>query len=451
MNTLAKHFSLGGLLRFAAPAVGMMLVISIYTVTDGIFIGRYAGSLALAASNIVYPALNLVFGLSIMLSSGGSALVAKTLGEGDAALARGRFTLLAVVGAALGILLAGTVFLFMEPILALLGASPELYADCRAYLSANMFFAPFVVLMIIFNAFYIADGRPVQGFFVSLTAGLVNAGLDYVFLAHFRMGIFGAGLATGISDVVAAVLGLVYFSRYSRTLAFARFSFAVRPLFQALCNGSSEMVTQLSVGITTYLFNLVTFSYAGADGVAAISVILYAEMLLTALLMGFANGVAPVFSYQFGAKGYAELLRLLRLSLGIIFLFGILSFAAANIFAVPLMKLFLPDGGRAYALALGGFGLFSWSFLLCGFNLFSATFFTALSDGRMSAILSFVRNLVGIVVFLVLLPRFFGLDGAWLAVPAADAAAVLLSFRQLWGAARSFREEKAAGAVMLER
>ena len=450
MNTLAKHFSLGGLLRFAAPAVGMMLVISIYTVTDGIFIGRYAGSLALAASNIVYPALNLVFGLSIMLSSGGSALVAKTLGEGDAALARSRFTLLVVVGAALGILLAGTVFLF-EPILALLGASPELYADCRAYLSANMFFAPFVVLMIIFNAFYIADGRPVQGFLVSLTAGLVNVGLDYVFLAHFGMGIFGAGLATGISDVVAALLGLAYFSRYSRTLAFERFSFAVRPLFQALYNGSSEMVTQLSVGITTYLFNLVTFSYAGADGVAAISVILYAEMLLTAILMGFANGVAPVFSYQFGAKGYAELLRLLRLSLGIIFLFGILSFAAANIFAVPLMTLFLPDGGRAYALALGGFGLFSWSFLLCGFNLFSSTFFTALSDGRMSAILSFVRNLVGIVVFLLLLPHFFGLDGAWLAVPAADAAAVLLSFRQLWGAARSFREEKAAGAVILER
>ena len=342
--------------------IGMMLVLSIYTVTDGIFIGRYAGSLALAASNIVYPALNLVFGLSIMLSSGGSALVAKTLGEGDAALARSRFTLLAVVGAALGILLAGTVFLFMEPILALLGASPELYADCRAYLSANMFFAPFVVLMIIFNAFYIADGRPVQGFLVSLTAGLVNVGLDYVFLAHFGMGIFGAGLATGISDVVAAVLGLVYFSRYSRTLAFERFSFAVRPLFQALYNGSSEMVTQLSVGITTYLFNLVTFSYAGADGVAAISVILYAEMLLTAIFMGFANGVAPVFSYQFGAKGYAELLRLLRLSLGIIFL--VLGQALANLAMVagllPVVGVPLPFisyGGSSLIVTMAGMGM----------------------------------------------------------------------------------------------
>ena len=194
-----------------------------------------------------------------------------------------------------------------------------------------------------------------------------------------------------------------------------------------------------------------TFSYAGADGVAAISVILYAEMLLTAILMGFANGVAPVFSYQFGAKGYAELLRLLRLSLGIIFLFGILSFAAAQVFAAPLMALFLPDGGHAYVLALGGFLLFSWSFSLCGFNLFASTFFTAISDGRMSAILSFVRNLVGIVVFLMLLPHFFGLDGAWLAVPAADLTAVLLSFRQLWGAACSFREEKAAGTVILGR
>lgn len=451
MNALAKHFSLGGLLRFAAPAVGMMLVISIYTVTDGIFIGRYAGSLALAASNIVYPALNLVFGLSIMLASGGSALVARTLGEGDATLARRRFTLIAAVGAALGALLAGAVFLFMDPVLAVLGAAPELYADCRDYLSANMFFAPFVALMIIFNAFYIADGRPVQGFLVSLTAGLVNASLDYVFLAHFGMGVFGAGLATGLSDVTAAVMGLVYFSRYSRTLSFARFSFEVRSLFQAFYNGSSEMVTQLSVGVTTYLFNLVTFSYAGADGIAAITVILYAEMLLTAILMGFANGVAPVFSYQFGAKGYAELLRLLRLSLGIIFGFGLLSFAAANLFAGQLISFFLPDGGHVYALALGGFGLFSWSFLLCGFNLFASSFFTALSDGKMSAILSFVRNLAGIVIFLMILPRFFGLDGAWLAVPAADAAAVLLSFRQLWGAAKSFREEKAAGAAILSR
>ncbi len=447
MNTLARHFGLGGLLRFAAPSVGMMLVISIYTVTDGVFIGRYAGSLALAASNIVYPALNLVFGLSIMLASGGSALVAKTMGEGDAALARSRFTQIAVVGAVLGVLFASFVFLFMDPVLTLLGASPELYDDCRAYLAANMFFAPFVALMIIFNAFYIADGRPVQGFLVSLTAGLFNTGLDYVFLAHFGMGIFGAGLATGISDVVAAFLGLIYFSRWGRTLSFTRFSFAVRPLFQALYNGSSEMVTQLSVGITTYLFNLVTFSYAGADGVAAISIILYAEMLLTAVFMGFANGVAPVFSYQFGAKGHAELLRLLRLSLAIVFGFGFLSFAAAQVFGAPLIGLFLPGGGHVYALTLSGFGLFSWSFLLCGFNLFASSFFTALSDGRMSAIISFARNLLGIVIFLMVLPRFFGLDGAWLAVPAADAAAVVLSFRQLWGAAKAFREEEIASSA----
>ena len=453
MNALARHFGLGGLLRFAAPAIGMMLVISIYTVTDGIFIGRYAGSLALAASNIVYPALNLVFGLSIMLASGGSALVAKTMGEGDMALARSRFTMIAAVGAALGVWLALSVFFFMEPLLSLPGASPELYADCRSYLAVNIFFAPCIALMIVFNAFYIADGRPVQGFFVSLTAGMVNAGLDYVFLALFGMGVFGAGLATGLSDLTAAVLGLLYFSRWSRTIFFSRFSFSLRPLFRAAYNGSSEMVTQLSVGITTYLFNLVTFAYAGADGVAAISIILYAEMLLTAVFMGFSNGVAPIFSYRFGARDYGELRRLLRLSLGVLLAFGFLSFAAAHVFAAPLIALFLPDGGHVYTLAHGGFLLFSWSFLLCGFNLFASSFFTALSDGKMSAILSFVRNLAGIVIFLLVLPRFFGLDGAWLAVPAADAAAVVLSFWQLHGAAESFREkkEKARVGVILER
>ncbi len=442
MNALEKHFHLGSLLRFAAPSVGVMLVISIYTLTDGIFIGRYAGSLALAASNIVYPTLNLVFGIAIMLAAGGSALVAKTLGEGDLTLANAHFSLIAAIGAVLGALLSGTVIFFIEPLLLLLGASPELYDDCYSYLVSNIAFAPFVTLMIIFNAFYIADGRPMQGFFVSLLAGLFNIGLDYLFLARLGMGIFGAGLATGLSDVIAAVIGLFYFSCYSRTLSFARFRFAFYPMFQAFYNGSSEMVTQLSIGITTYLFNRVTFFYAGADGVAAISVILYAEMLLTAVFVGFSNGVAPIFSYQFGANGYGEILRLLRLSLGIIFFVGILSFAAAHIFAAPLIALFLPSASHVYTLTLSGFELFSWSFLLCGFNIFAAGFFTALSNGKISAILSFMRNLLAITICLLVLPHFFHLTGAWLAVPIADAAVVLLSFCQLWHKAKAFRYKK---------
>lgn len=293
-SPLARRFRLGSLLRFAAPSIGMMIIISLYTVTDGIFIGRYAGSDALAASNIVYPAINVVFGLAIMLASGGSALVAKNLGENKPQLARQRFTMITATTAVLAIALATLTIAAGDSLLMLLGASPELMADCRSYLYSLLPFFPFAALMILFNAFFIADGRPIQGFIVSVLSGLTNASLDYLFLAHLGLGIFGAGLATGIADLIAGIFGLVYFYRYSHLIRFTRPRLEWRALGQAFYNGSSELVTQLSVGITTFLFNILTFRYAGADGVAAISVILYAEMLLTAVYMGFTNGIAPI-------------------------------------------------------------------------------------------------------------------------------------------------------------
>ena len=327
-SPLARHFTLGSLLRFAAPSIGMMIIISLYTVTDGIFIGRFAGSDALAASNIVYPVINLVLGLAIMLASGGSALVAKNLGEGKTAAARRRFTLITVTAIALASALAILAVAAGDGLLFLLGASPELLADCRSYLYALLPFFPFAALMILFNAFFIADGRPMQGFRVSVLAGLTNAGLDYLFLAHLGLGVFGAGLATGIADLLSAVIGLLYFWRSSRTLHFTKPQLEWRALDQAMYNGSSE---QLSVGITTFLFNILTFRYAGADGVAAISVILYAEMLLTAIYMGFTNGVAPVFSYRFGARDFGELRRLVRLSLMAIAGGALLSFGLSRL------------------------------------------------------------------------------------------------------------------------
>lgn len=251
-SPLARHFTLGSLLRFAAPSIGMMIIISLYTVTDGIFIGRFAGSDALAASNIVYPVINLVLGLAIMLASGGSALVAKNLGEGKTAAARRRFTLITVTAIALASALAILAVAAGDGLLFLLGASPELLADCRSYLYALLPFFPFAALMILFNAFFIADGRPMQGFRVSVLAGLTNAGLDYLFLAHLGLGVFGAGLATGIADLLSAVIGLLYFWRSSRTLHFTKPQLEWRALDQAMYNGSSELVTQLSVGITTF-------------------------------------------------------------------------------------------------------------------------------------------------------------------------------------------------------
>ncbi len=443
-SPLGHHFTLKSLLRFAAPSIGMMIIISLYTVTDGIFIGRYAGSNALAASNIVYPAINLVLGLAIMLASGGSALVAKNLGEGEPEAARRRFTMLTIATAVFSGVLALLAFAAGDSLLFLLGSSAELLNDCRSYLYALLPFFPFAALMILFNAFFIADGRPSQGFIVSVLAGLTNAGLDYLFLAHLDFGVMGAGLATGLADVLAAAIGLIYFQRYSRILHFARPRMEWSALGQAMYNGSSELVTQLSVGITTFLFNILTFRYAGADGVAAISVILYAEMLLTAVYMGFTNGVAPIFSYRFGARDFKELRRLVRLSLTIIAGGALLSFSLSHLLAEPLVSLFLPQGGHVYELTRQGFALFSFTFLLCGFNLFVSGFFTAISDGRTSALMSFARNLLGIVFFLLTLPRMFGLSGVWLAVPAADVTALLFGIILLISRMREFKDMDAA-------
>lgn len=425
-SPLAQKFTRLSLLRFAAPSIAMMLVIALYTVTDGIFIGRYAGSDALAASNVAYPAVNLIWGIGIMLASGGSALVAKNLGEGRNQEARARFTMLAIVAALLPLAISLFYFAAAKQILSFLGAAPALYAMCYDYLMATLPFFPAGGLMLFFNAFFIADGRPMQGFFVSVASGVTNAVLDYVFLAHLGLGIFGAGLATGLAYLVAAVAGLLYFARYARTLRFTRPAFEPMAFLAAMGNGSSELVTQLSMGITTFLFNVITFRYAGADGIAAITVILYAEMLLTAVYVGYTTGVAPIFSYQYGAENFREIRRLLKKSAQLIAGSALLVFAIAELFAAPLTTLFLPEGGHALELATTGFMFFSFSFLLSGANIFLSGFFTALSDGKTSALLSFTRNLAGISLFLLTLPELLGITGAWIAVPAADIVALAL-------------------------
>lgn len=431
MNTisspLAKNFTVLSLLKFAAPSIGMMIIIALYTVTDGIFIGQYAGANALAASNIVYPAINIIFGMGMMLASGGSALVAKNLGERKLLLANKRFSLLTAASFTIGTLIALTIALFFDQVLVFLGASELLMADCRAYLGAMLPFFPIVSLMTFFEAFYIADGRPIQGFIVSLLSGLTNALLDYLFLAYLDMGIMGAGLATGLAYSFAALAGIYYFSRAAKTIRFATFNFEKKIILKAFSNGASELVTNLSMGVTTFLFNILTFYYAGEAGVAAMTTILYAELLLTSIFVGFTNGIAPIFSYKFGAHDFKALKHILRLSIGIIAAGGLIAFTLSKQLAVPLVTLFLPEGGEVFKLTINGLSLFSFSFLLCGFNIFGSGFFTALSDGRTSAILSFARNLAGIVIFLLILPKLLAINGVWLAVPLADITALLLT------------------------
>ena len=443
-NPLAKEFSLCSLLRFAAPSIGMMIIIALYTTTDGIFIGRFAGDAALAASNIVYPAFNLLLGLSIMLSTGGSALVAKTLGEKRPAEAAQYFSCIMAAGIGLSLLLMTGGLLFIRPLLFCLGAPDALFSYSYDYLHGLLIFTPFILAKILFDAFFIVDGRPVFGFFLSLFSGLCNAGLDWLFLAVWEWGVGGAAIATGIANAIAALAGLWYFTFRSRTLRLRRFHWQLRILQRTCSNGISEMVTEFSLGFTTYLFNIITFAWAGESGVAAISVILYTEMLLTSALLGFVNGIAPVFSFHYGAGHHALLCRLLRRGLFWISLASVLALATAWLLAAPLIHLFLPQDNAVFLLTLHGFKLFSLSFLICGFNIFTIGFFTAISQGRTSAICSFARNLAGISIFLLVLPHFLGLNGVWLAVPAADLCALLLSLFLLREQHRSFAMESSA-------
>lgn len=270
-------------------------------------------------------------------------------------------------------------------------------------------------------------------------------------MASFDLGIAGAGLATGISYSLAVLLGLLYFTQWSKVLHLCAFSWDMPALLKAMSNGSSEMVNQLSVGITTYLFNIITLAYAGEDGVAAISIILYAEFLLTSLLTGFSEGVAPIFSYHYGAGHRQEITRLLRCSLTIIGVFALISFAVSRLGGAWLIGIFVPDDPTLFSLTLEGFSLFSFSFLICGFNIFGSAFFTALSDGVTSAFLSFIRNLAGISIYLLILPRLFGLTGAWLAVPAADATAICFTIFFLVNAfPKSKRQEHKKGPAFRE-
>lgn len=425
---LAQNFTPLSLLRFAAPAIGMMLIMSIYTITDGIFIGRFVGDAALAASNIAYPALNLILGTAIMFATGGSALVAKKLGEKDRKTAAQDFTLIVCTAFVLGILLEVLGFFCLGSLLPLLGADAALLPLVQDYLHALLLFTPFFIVKAIFDTFFITDGRPLFGFAVSLFSGITNAALDALFICSFGWGIAGAGLATGIANLLPVLIGFIYFRHFSRTLRFQRFCFQFAVIAQTIHNGISEMVTELSIGLTTYLFNLTIFAWAGESGVAALSIILYIEMLLTSAYIGFMEGTAPVLSYNYGARNASMLRRIVRMSFLWIGLASLISFALSHLLAAPLIHLFLPAGGPTYALTQHGLQLFSLSFLLCGFNIFIIGFFTAISQGHEAALCSFIRNLAGIVLFLFLLPVFLGLSGIWLAVPAADLCALVFAF-----------------------
>lgn len=428
MNKLAQNFNVKSLIAFTMPSMIVMVFMSMYTMADGVFVSNLIGSDALSAINLVYPISSIIVAIAVMLGSGGSAIIAKKIGEKKDTQARQNFSLIVIVGAIIGIIITIISFVFSEQIIMALGATDITYQYCKDYFITLVFFAPFSVLQLLIGLFFVTAGKPNINLIATFIAGITNIVLDYVFIAKLGLGIAGAALATGIGYCIPVIVGVIYFSTNKKGLLyFVAPKFDKNVLLKTCYNGSSEMVSNISTAITTFMFNLIMLKLLGEDGVAAITVVLYAQFFLTALYLGFSMGVSPIFSYNYGEKNYVELKKVFKISSIFILASSVVIFIISVVFSGNLVEVFAKPGTNVFNIANKGFIIFSISYLITGINIFASGLFTAFSDGKISAIISFLRTFILLVTALIALPFFFGVTGVWLAVPVAEILTVVVS------------------------
>lgn len=426
-DPLDRDWTAPSLLAFALPTVAMMLSMGVYTAADSAFVSRLVGTDALSAVNIVCPVVNLMVGLGTMLAAGGSAVISRKLGAGELRAAREDLTLLVAAGGLAGVVIALVGGLWLEPLIRALGASPRLLPYCRDYLGALLLFAPASLLQTIFATLFVTAGRPRLGFLLSLLAGAANILLDWLLMGALGMGIRGAAWGTGISYLIPAAAGVFCFARGGGLLRFGPLRWKGTVLAESCLNGSSELVGQLAAAVTTFLFNRTMLTLLGEDGVAAVTILIYAQFLLSTAYIGFSMGVAPVFGFAWGGQDTARLRRVLGICAVTLGAASLGVTGAAVLGREQLVALFAGPGAPVYRLAGEGFGIFAWGFLFCGWNIFVSALFTALSNGRVSAALSLLRTFGLVAGNLLLLPGLWGVTGVWLAVPLAEGTMFLVS------------------------
>ena len=426
--SLSEHFGFAKLMRFTLPSIAMMIFTSIYGVVDGYFVSNFAGKSEFTAVNFIMPYLMILGAFGFMFGSGGSALVAKRLGEGREEDARSLFSLVVYATIAVGILLSFFGILFLEPVAALLGAEGEMLDYCIRYGTIILIALPFFMLQMEFQTFMITAERPKLGFVITLVSGVANIILDALLVAVFELGLEGAAIATAISQVVGGALPIVFFS-FTRNinLRLGRAKFEPRAFAKVCTNGSSELLANVSMSVVGMLYNIQLLKYAGEDGVAAYGVLMYVSMIFCAIFIGYSVGVAPVHSFHFGAGNKRELRSLLSKSCVIIGIGSVAMVIAALLLARPLSLIFVGYDEALYNLTVSGFYIYSFSFLFCGFAIFFSSFFTALNDGLTSALISFLRTLVFQIAFIFILPLFFKIDGIWYSLVAAELAAAAVA------------------------
>ena len=426
-NSLEKKVTLTSLIRYTLPTVIMMMFFSLYTIVDGMFVSKFVGANALSATNIVYPVINILIGIGVMFATGGSAIVAKTMGENKNEEAREYFTLITISAVVVAIIVEIICIIFMKDIIYALGSTQSLYSNCRDYLFFMIIFTPFIILKLYFDYFLVTAGVPKLGLISSVSGGILNMVLDYVFIAQLNMGVRGAALATCIGYIVPSLVGIIYFLNKKNLLHFVKPKFNFKVLTKTCSNGISEMVTQVSSALITFLFNIVMIKFLGEDGVAAITIILYIEFLLNAAYLGFTSGVSPRISYNYGKQDEKQVKNLFKYSITIICTFAIITFVMSRAMSEILISLFAEKGSTLFDISHNGFMIFSIAFLISGINIFGSGMFTAFSNGKVSALLSFLRTFVFFLMGILILPRVMGVNGVWLVVPFAEIATMIFS------------------------
>ena len=425
---LSDHFTYGRLLRFTLPSIVMMIFTSIYGVVDGIFVSNFAGKTAFAAVNLIMPYL-MVFGvIGFMLGTGGTALISMTLGMGDKKKANELFSMLTYVAIAGGLALTVVSIVFMRPAAIALGATGQMLEDCVLYGNITQIASTAYVLQFAFQSFCITAEKPKLSLAMMVTAGVCNIVLDALFVAVFHWGLVGAAVATATAQIIGAVIPLIYFFRPNDSLLrLGKCRFDGKALLRACTNGSSELMSNLSMSLVSMLYNLQLIKYAGENGIAAYGVIMYVNFVFIAVFIGFVIGSAPIIGYNHGADNRSELKNMFRKSLVVVACFAAVMAASALFLAEPLARIFVGYDRELMAMTIRGFRIYSLSFLLCGFNIFGSSLFTALNNGLVSAAISFVRTLICQIAAVFLLPLILGLDGIWLAIVAAELAALVLT------------------------
>ncbi|MGN0593389.1 MAG: MATE family efflux transporter, partial [Ruminococcus sp.] len=424
----SEHFTLKKLLRFTLPSIVMMIFTSVYGVVDGFFVSNFVGKTPFAAVNFIMPFLMILGAVGFMFGTGGSALIAKTMGEGNSRKAKRLFSLFVYTTAVCGIVIGILGIILIRPLAGLLGAKGEMLENCVTYGRVILIALPFYMLQYEFQSYFAAAEKPQLGLAVTIASGITNMILDALFMAVFHWGVIGAAAATAVSQAVGGTVPLIYFSRPNKSkLRLTRTKWDGKALLKACTNGSSELMSNISMSIVSMLYNIQLMKYAGENGVAAYGVLMYVNMIFLAAFIGYSVGTAPVTGYHYGAGNHTELKSLLKKSFCIISVFAVCMFLPAEILAHPLAEIFVGYDEALLNLTRHGFMIFSFSFLFAGFSIYGSSFFTALNNGLISALISFLRTLVFQIAAVLILPAFLGIDGIWISIVAAEIMAVMIT------------------------